>query len=101
MSTVRASWLKRREIGAEIVHFSTQYAFAGEPLGRAPYTITMSRAPVNVYGKTKLVGEEAVRGGLRAQLHHAHVLGLWQRQKQFSLHRAQRSQNRQKSARHR
>lgn len=48
------------QIGAEIIHFSTQYAFEGEPVGRPPYTIMDTPAPVNVYGKTKLVGEEAV-----------------------------------------
>ena len=47
-------------VGAEIVHFSTQYAFQGEPVGRAPYTITDEPAPINLYGKTKLIGEEAV-----------------------------------------
>ncbi|HXF76096.1 MAG TPA: dTDP-4-dehydrorhamnose reductase [Methylomirabilota bacterium] len=47
--------------GAEIVHFSTQYVFDGEPLGRAPYTIIDAPSPVNVYGKTKLIGEAAVR----------------------------------------
>lgn len=46
--------------GAEIVHFSTQYAFQGEPIGRQPYTIKDEPAPVNIYGKTKLMGEEAV-----------------------------------------
>ena len=46
--------------GAEIVHFSTQYVFAGEPLKRAPYTIRDEPLPINVYGKTKLIGEEAV-----------------------------------------
>jgi dTDP-4-dehydrorhamnose reductase len=46
---------------AEIVHFSTQYVFQGEPVGRAPYTINDQFAPVNLYGKTKLMGEEAVR----------------------------------------
>ena len=48
-------------IAAEIIHFSTQYAFAGEPAGRAPYTIQDEPRPVNVYGKTKVAGEEAVR----------------------------------------
>ena len=47
-------------VGAEIIHFSTQYVFDGEPVDRAPYTIMDEPAPVNVYGKTKLIGEEAV-----------------------------------------
>ena len=49
------------EIGAEIIQFSTQYAFEGEPVNREPYTITDEPRPVNVYGKTKVVGEQAVR----------------------------------------
>jgi dTDP-4-dehydrorhamnose reductase len=49
------------KIGAEIVQFSTQYAFEGEPLGRAPYTVADQPRPVNVYGKTKVAGEQAVR----------------------------------------
>ncbi|MGH7887273.1 MAG: SDR family oxidoreductase, partial [Candidatus Binatia bacterium] len=48
-------------VGAEIVHFSTQYAFEGEPVGRAPYTIQDEPQPVNNYGRTKVAGEEAVR----------------------------------------
>ena len=51
------------ESGAELVHFSTQYAFNGEPVGRAPYTIDDQPEPVNAYGKTKLAGERAVRDG--------------------------------------
>jgi dTDP-4-dehydrorhamnose reductase len=46
-------------VGAEIVQFSTQYAFAGEPIGRAPYTIADELRPVNVYGQTKVAGEQA------------------------------------------
>jgi len=48
-------------LDAEIIHFSTQYAFDGEPVGRPPYTIEDEPRPVNVYGKTKVASEEAVR----------------------------------------
>lgn len=47
--------------GADVIHFSTQYAFAGEPVARPPYTIKDQPRPVNVYGKTKVAGEQAVR----------------------------------------
>jgi len=50
-----------REIGAEIVHFSTQYAFGGEPVARPPYTIHDEPRPLNNYGRTKVAGEAAVR----------------------------------------
>ncbi|HET8562307.1 MAG TPA: dTDP-4-dehydrorhamnose reductase [Candidatus Binatia bacterium] len=50
-----------RHVGAEIVHFGTQYAFAGEPIGRAAYTINDELQPVNLYGRTKVAGEAAVR----------------------------------------
>ena len=51
------------QFGAEIIQFSTQYAFDGEAIGRAPYTIEDEPRPVNLYGKTKVAGEEAVRNG--------------------------------------
>lgn len=43
-----------------IVHFSTNYVFDGEPLGRPAYTISDEPRPINVYGRTKLQGEHAV-----------------------------------------
>ena len=50
-----------REVGAEIVHFSTQYGFDGESIDRAAYTIEDEPRPVNVYGRTKVAGERAFR----------------------------------------
>ena len=47
--------------GVEIVQFSTQYAFDGEPIGREFYTIEDRVQPINNYGKTKVAGEDAVR----------------------------------------
>jgi dTDP-4-dehydrorhamnose reductase len=48
-------------LDAEIIHFSSQYAFDGEPVGRPPYTIDDEPRPVNVYGRTKVASEAAVR----------------------------------------
>lgn len=49
------------QVGAEIIQFSTQYAFDGEPVDRPPYTIEDEPQPVNVYGRTKVASEKAVR----------------------------------------
>ena len=47
------------EIGAKLVHVSTDYVFRGE--GSAPISECEAPAPKSVYGKTKLLGEEYVR----------------------------------------
>ena len=47
-------------LGAALVHYSTDYVFDGEKA--APYVEEDKAAPINVYGRSKLAGEEAVRG---------------------------------------
>lgn len=47
-------------LGALLVHFSTDYVFDGRK--GAPYTEGDEPNPLNVYGETKLAGEEAIRG---------------------------------------
>jgi dTDP-4-dehydrorhamnose reductase len=47
-----------REINAAMLYISTDYVFNGE--GEMPYETYSPKAPLSVYGKSKLAGEEAV-----------------------------------------
>jgi dTDP-4-dehydrorhamnose reductase len=47
-----------REINAAMLYISTDYVFSGE--GEMPYETDSPKAPLSVYGKSKLAGEEAV-----------------------------------------
>lgn len=47
-----------KQLDAKFVYFSTDYIFAGT--GDQPYEIDAPKAPINQYGYTKYLGEEAV-----------------------------------------
>jgi dTDP-4-dehydrorhamnose reductase len=48
-----------REIGAVLIHYSTDYVFDGK--ATKPYREDDATNPVNAYGRTKLAGENAIR----------------------------------------
>jgi dTDP-4-dehydrorhamnose reductase len=48
-----------KEIGAALVHYSTDYVFDGSK--KSPYEETDTPNPINAYGKTKLGGERAIQ----------------------------------------
>jgi dTDP-4-dehydrorhamnose reductase len=48
-----------KKIGAVLIHYSTDYVFDGS--ASRPYDETNLFVPINVYGETKLAGEQAIR----------------------------------------
>ena len=50
--------LEARKLGAAMVHYSTDYVFDGSKAGA--YVETDTPNPINLYGQTKLEGEQAV-----------------------------------------
>jgi len=55
-----------REFDSLLVHYSTDYVFDGE--STSPYTETDAPRPLNVYGRSKLAGEQAIESAGGAHL---------------------------------
>ncbi len=60
------------EVGATLIHVSTDYVFGGE--GNLPRNEQMATNPLGAYGRTKLEGEEAIR---RVGCHHLIFRTAW------------------------
>jgi dTDP-4-dehydrorhamnose reductase len=63
--------------GIPLVHYSTDYVFAGE--ADAPYHVDAPHAPVNAYGRSKAVGERGVwaAGGPHLVLRTSWLYAPW------------------------
>ena len=60
------------QVGATLVHVSTDYVFAGD--AETPYEVDSPTGPRSVYGASKLAGEQRIRAGLAA---HYVVRSAW------------------------
>lgn len=51
--------VEARKLGAALIHYSTDYVFDGSKA--SPYTEDDPTCPINVYGRSKLAGEQAIQ----------------------------------------
>ncbi len=68
-------------LGAKLVHYSTDYVFDGTKA--TPYVEEDATGPRNVYGASKLAGEEGIARGGRRVHHIAYELGVQQSWREF------------------
>jgi dTDP-4-dehydrorhamnose reductase len=61
-----------KKLGAAIIHYSTDYVFDGAK--NSPYTEEDAARPINVYGSTKLLGEQAIQA---AEIPHLILRTSW------------------------
>jgi len=61
-----------KQIGAVLVHYSTDYVFAGQ--ATEPYAVDEPRVPLNAYGRSKAVGEELLE---RSGAEHVLIRTSW------------------------
>jgi dTDP-4-dehydrorhamnose reductase len=61
-----------REVGAKLLHYSTDYVFSGT--ASEPYPIDHPRDPVNAYGRSKALGEELIE---QSGVDHLLVRSSW------------------------
>ena len=61
-----------KEVGAKLLHYSTDYVFDGT--ARDPYRTDHPRSPVNAYGRSKAIAEELIE---RSGVEHLLVRSSW------------------------